>query len=46
MANSFFVNENQFKDWISAAERVRDEYGVDEGHTFMAEKRTGVKHKL
>ena len=35
MRYSFFVNENQLQDWISGAERVRDEYGVEKALGYI-----------
>jgi hypothetical protein len=35
MGYTFFVNENQLRDWIVGAERVRDEYGVQKALGYV-----------
>lgn len=35
MKDSFFVNENQLQDWVSAAEGIRDEFGVEKALWYV-----------
>ena len=35
MAKYFFVNENQLQDWVSAAEDIRDNYGITKALGYL-----------
>ncbi|MBF0570806.1 MAG: hypothetical protein HQL12_02930 [Candidatus Omnitrophica bacterium] len=35
MNNSFFVNENQLQDWVTASEGIRDQFGIEKALGYV-----------
>jgi hypothetical protein len=35
MKNSYFTNENQLQQWIEAAERIKEEFGIDKALGYL-----------